>query len=52
VSARLSEQGRKAQAECLRSAGYADDARLVEQGMVDYDPEWLETLAPDGGSRG
>lgn len=45
---KLNEQARKAQAECLRNAGYGEDADLVATGTVDYDPEWLETLTPDG----
>jgi hypothetical protein len=50
----LNEQGRTAQAECLRrflpaAEGYtqaqADEAaQQVERGLVEYDPEWLETL--------
>jgi hypothetical protein len=56
----LGEQGRKAQADCLRrflpaAEGYtqaqADKAATqVERGEVEYDPEWLETL-PSAGNR-
>ena len=56
----LNEQAVKAQAECLRrflgpAEGYSPEiseecARQVERGEVEYDPEWLESLA-SGGSR-
>lgn len=51
----LNTQGRKAQADCLRkflgkAEGYSpeaveDAARQVERGHVEYDPEWLESIA-------
>lgn len=51
----LNAQGRKAQADCLRrflgaAEGYGPEsveetAQQVERGDVEFDPEWLETLA-------
>lgn len=51
----LSKQGRQAQAECLRkflpaAEGYtqaqADEAAQdVERGYVEYDADWLESIA-------
>ena len=59
MAKRLNEQGRKAQAECLRKflgkAGrwpadlVEDQAQRVERGDVEYDPDWLESIA-DGRS--
>jgi hypothetical protein len=40
----LNQQARAAQAACLRAKGYPDDARLVESGQVDLDPDALEML--------
>ena len=52
----LNEQGRRAQAECLRrylgqAEGHSpqaveEAARAAELGHVEFDPEWLEGLAP------
>jgi hypothetical protein len=57
----LSKQGREAQAECLRqflgaAEGYSaqaveETAQAVLRGDVEFDPEWLESLAPPAGSR-
>jgi hypothetical protein len=43
----LNQQARTAQAACLRAKGYPDDARLVESGQVDMDPDALELLDPN-----
>jgi hypothetical protein len=42
----LNDQGRRAQAECLRARGYEAEARQVEAGQVEYDPQALEMLDP------
>lgn len=42
----LSEQQRRAQAECLRAKGHPDWAEDVANGDVQYDPAWLEVLEP------
>jgi|HubBroStandDraft_2_1064218.scaffolds.fasta_scaffold269479_6 hypothetical protein len=43
----LSDQGRRAQAECLRAKGHPDWAEDVENGNVEYvDVHWLECLQP------
>jgi hypothetical protein len=52
----LNQQGRAAQAECLRALlpsaeGYGQEvadqaAQDVLDGFVEYDPEYLESLAP------
>jgi len=52
----LNQQGMRAQAECLRqllpaAEGYSQEvadqtARDVEAGYVEFDPEYLESLAP------
>lgn len=42
----LSEQALRAQAACLRAKGYEQDARSVEAGLVEFDPEALEMLEP------
>jgi hypothetical protein len=48
----LTEQALRAQAECLRAAGYGYDAEAVERGLVEFDPDWLETLQPDSAPPG
>lgn len=55
MSKPLNDQGRRAQAECLRRflgkaegmspEAVEESARQVERGDVEYDPEWLESLA-------
>ena len=55
MAKRLNDQGRKAQADCLRkflgnAEGYSpaaveDAAQHVERGDVEYDPDWLESIA-------
>jgi hypothetical protein len=46
MAPQLTEQGIKAQAQCLRANGYDQDARDVEAGNVEFDPEWLEAGCP------
>ena len=43
----LSEQALRAQAACLRAKGYEQDARSVEAGLVEFDPDALENLEPN-----
>jgi hypothetical protein len=54
----INEQGRQAQADCIRRFGAAEFgehaeqcARDVEAGNVEYDPEWLEGLVTCGRER-
>lgn len=49
---KLNEQGRRAQAQCLRRAGYGADAELVEKGLVEFDADWLESLKPNSAPKG
>lgn len=42
----LNAAARAAQAACLRGKGYETEARQVEAGQVDYDPDALEMLEP------
>jgi hypothetical protein len=46
----LSEQGRRAQAECLRLKGWEETARDVEAGNCEFYPDALEMLDPEPGS--
>jgi hypothetical protein len=47
MAPKLNEQGRNAQAECLRANGYPATARDVEAGLVEFDPGHLEMLQPN-----
>jgi hypothetical protein len=42
----LNKQALQAQAACLRAKGYEEDARNVEKGLVEFDPDALEMLEP------
>jgi hypothetical protein len=43
----FNKQALKAQAECLRAKGYPEDAKNVEKGLVEFDPDALENLEPN-----
>jgi hypothetical protein len=45
----LNAQGLQAQADLLRRLGYEADARAVEAGDVEFDPDALECLDPRPG---